>query len=74
MGLAAYGADRKLRFHVFAGQSAGVMATLAGRAYVMLTPDSTSATVAIVDLAAGKVVGERATDLPTLLLADGPVW
>ena len=50
------------------------MATLAGRAYVMLTPDSTSATVAIVDLAAGKVVGERATDLPTLLLADGPVW
>lgn len=74
MGLAAYGADRSLRFHVLAGRAAGVVTALAGRAYVSISTDTGAPVVEVVDLAAGKVVGERSSDLPTLLLGDGPAW
>jgi hypothetical protein len=72
MGLAAYGADRSLRFKLFAGNASWVSAVSMGRAYV--TGPSGQRKAVIVDLASGKVVGTRAAPVPTPLLADGPDW
>jgi hypothetical protein len=71
MGLAAYGADRSLRFRLFSGASAWVLATVAGRAYVQTA--GADMAVSVVDLASGKVVEERRGPVPTPLLGDAPV-
>jgi hypothetical protein len=63
MGLAAYGSDTKLRFHLFAGGSAWVQQTWNGRAYV-----GVDGKIAVVELATGRVVEQRAGDAPLLLL------
>jgi hypothetical protein len=63
MGLAAYGADTELRFHLFAGGSAWVQQTWNGRAYVDLDGKTN-----VVELATGRVVEERAGENPLLLL------
>ena len=71
MGLAAYGADRSLRFRLFPGVSAWVVATVAGHAYVQAAGADT--TVSVVDLATGKVVEERRGPVPTPILGDAPL-
>ena len=63
MGLAAYGSDTKLRFHLFAGGSAWVQKTWNGRAYV-----GVDGKIAVVELATGRVVEERAGPTPLVLL------
>ena len=73
MGLAAYGADRKLRFHVLDGRSTGLAAALGGRAYVYVNGQNGISTIDVVDLAAGRILGERSPDLPTFLLGDARV-
>lgn len=73
MGLAAYGADRKLRFHVLDGRSTGLAAAMGGRAYVYVNAQDGISTVDVVDLADGRIVGEHSPDLPTLLLGDARV-
>jgi hypothetical protein len=74
MGLAAYGADRSLRFRLLAGRSVWLDAALAGHAYVSIaTQGSNSPPVEVVDLASGKIVGERKPPVPTPLLGDAPV-
>ncbi|HEX6700072.1 MAG TPA: hypothetical protein VF101_05015, partial [Gaiellaceae bacterium] len=73
MGLAAYGADRSLRFRLLAGRSVWVSAALAGRAYVQISTSSGSPPVQIVDLASGKIVGERTAPVPMPVLGDAQV-
>ena len=63
MGLAAYGSDTKLRFHLFEGGSAWVQQTWNGRAYVLVDGRTT-----VVDLATGRVIEQRAGTTPWLLL------
>jgi hypothetical protein len=63
MGLAAYGSDTKLRYHLFAGDSAWVGQTWGGRAYVSIGGKTT-----VVELATGRVVEQRAGPTPILLL------
>jgi len=63
MGLAAYGSDLKLRFRLFAGDSAWVEQTWGGRAYVQRDGKTT-----VVELATGRVVEERAGPTPMVLL------
>jgi hypothetical protein len=73
MGIAAYGPDRTMRFHLFAGRSAGLMTALAGRAYVALNSNSGLSGVEVIDLESGKVVAERTSDLPVPILGDAPL-
>jgi len=63
MGLAAYGPDTKLRFHLFEGGSAWVQQTWGGRAYILVDGKTT-----VVELATGRVVEQRAGTTPWLLL------
>ena len=63
MGLAAYGGDTKLRFHLFAGESAWVEQTWGGRAYVQRDGNTT-----VVELASGRVVEQRSGTTPMVLL------
>jgi hypothetical protein len=68
MGLAAYRADRSVKFTLFGRAGVSVMFALAGRAYVVPWgfPDAT-----VVDLRTGRRVGERPLPLPTPLIGDG---
>ena len=63
MGLAAYGPDAKLRFHLFEGSSAWVQQTWGGRAYILVDGKTT-----VVELATGRIVEQRAGTTPWLLL------
>jgi hypothetical protein len=63
MGLAAYGSDTNLRFHLFAGDSAWVDQTWNGRAYVQRGGNTT-----VVELATGRVVEQRVGMTPMVLL------
>ena len=63
MGLAAYGADTKLRFHLFAGGSAWVQQIWKGRGYVVVDGKTN-----VIELATGRVVEQRASETPSLLL------
>jgi hypothetical protein len=63
MGLAAYGSDTKLRFHLFEGGSAWVQQTWNGRAYVLVDGDTN-----VVELATGRLVERRTGTTPSLLL------
>ena len=71
MGLAAYGADRSLRFRLFQGASSWVVRAIGGRAYVESGIGQES--VAVVDLGSGAVLDQRRGPLPTPLLDDAPV-
>jgi hypothetical protein len=63
MGLAAYGSDTKLRFHLFTGESAWVEQTWRGRVYVQRDGNTT-----VVELATGRVVEQRFGATPMVLL------
>jgi hypothetical protein len=63
MGLAAYGGDTNLRFHLFAGDSAWVEQTWGGRAYVQRDGNTT-----VVELATGRVVEQRSGATPMVLV------
>src|SRR5438094_523671 len=63
MGLAAYGADRSLRFRLFQGASSWVVWAIGGRAYVESGIGQES--VAVVDLGSGAVLDQRRGPLPT---------
>jgi hypothetical protein len=63
MGLAAYGSDTKLRFHLFAGGSAWVQQVWRGRGYVVVDGKTN-----VIELATGRVVEQRASETPSLLL------
>jgi hypothetical protein len=65
MGLAAYGANLRRRFHVFAGRPARVEAASRARAYVRIGEDPN---LMVVDLHTGATVGERFGQLPQLLV------
>jgi hypothetical protein len=67
-GLTAYGFDGEERFRLFAGETVYVAQTSAGRAYVG-APGAER--VRVVDLAAGRVVGDRAPEMPWLV-SDAP--
>jgi hypothetical protein len=67
MGLAAYGDDLLVRYRLFGGESAWVQATWAGRGYIQVG-DATH----VIDLASGRIVGERTAPVPRLLVSDGP--
>ena len=71
MGLAVYGPDGSARFRLFAGASAWIYAVLAGKAYVSEGASDTP-TIAVIELASGRVLDERHTDVPVPLLVDGP--
>jgi hypothetical protein len=71
MGLAAYGADRSLRFRLFQGASSWVVRTLGGRAYVENGIGQES--IAVVDLGSGAVLQQRPGPLAAPLLDDAPV-
>jgi DNA-binding beta-propeller fold protein YncE len=71
MGLAAYGADRSLRFRLFQGASSWVVRALGGRAYV--ESGIGQETIAVVDLGSGKVLEQRPGPLAAPLLDDAPV-
>ena len=75
-GLAVYDRTGTLRFRLFAGMQAwGIVADGAGRAYVGLsTAGGADRPTQIVDLASGRVVGERTTPPPTLLLGAAGSW
>lgn len=67
MGLAAYGADRARRFHLFPGQPVWIGYVYRGRAYVSL---SGRTELKIVDLASGRIAGTRRAEAPWPLLDE----
>jgi hypothetical protein len=67
-GLAAYGLDGRERFRLFDGQAVYVAQTYAGRAYVGAAGADR---LRVVDLVAGRAVGEHAADMPWLV-SDAP--
>lgn len=62
MGLAAYGTDTTLRYHLFQGDSAWVQQTWNGRAYVVVDGKTS-----VVELATGRVLEQRPNTTPWLL-------
>jgi hypothetical protein len=62
MGLAAYGADTKLRFRLFAGGSAWVQQVWKGRGYVLVDGKTN-----VIELATGRVLEQRERAIPSLL-------
>jgi hypothetical protein len=68
VGLAAYGLDVGRRFRLLEGKAVWVMQAFRGLAYVGV-PDEP---MRVVDLASGRVVGERRQH-PLLLLGDSSV-
>jgi hypothetical protein len=71
MGLAVYGPDRALRFHLWRGTSAWVDAVWAGRGYIDVT-NAGRAKIFVIDLGSGRVIRERKSPVPVPLLGDGP--
>jgi hypothetical protein len=70
LGLAAYGFDGRERFRLLAGQEAWVAQVHAGRAYVGVGGEDA---VRVVDLAAGRIVGERSPP-PWIVGAPASWW
>jgi hypothetical protein len=68
-GLAAYTHDGETQFRLFEGEQAWVARVHDGLAFV-----GTREKLRIVDLAAGRVIGERADPLPELLVGAGGGW
>jgi hypothetical protein len=71
MGLAAYGLDGDRRYRLFEGRVVWVWASPAfrGRAFVGMG-DEDGEPMRLVEVASGRVLGERREPLPILLLAD----
>lgn len=67
MGVAAYGSDRALRFHLLPGRAAWIGFVYRGRAYVSVQDESA---LRIVDLASGRIVGSRRAESPWPLLGE----
>jgi hypothetical protein len=67
-GLAAYGSDGGRRFAVLPGKAVYVAEAVGGRAYVGVEPQSGRRFLKMIDLASGRVLGERRAELPKLLL------
>jgi hypothetical protein len=72
IGVAAYGFDGESRFQLFDGESAWVAQVYGGRAYVGISGQQAS--LQIVDLTAGRVVGERPPSLPWLVQGVASGW
>jgi hypothetical protein len=72
MGLAAYGLDGERRFRLFEGKSVWVWPVFRGRAYVGGMGEGEP--MRVVELASGRIVGERREPLPWLLLGDASVF
>jgi hypothetical protein len=72
IGIAAYGFDGQNRFQLFDGESAWVAQVYGGRAHVGISGQE--APLQIVDLAAGRVVGERRPPLPWLVQGVAAGW
>jgi hypothetical protein len=64
MGVAAYNASGVRRFHVLSGQAVLLLGVYRGRAYAQTFQDVTR----VVDVRAGRLVGERTAELPMLLV------
>lgn len=71
-GLAAYGLDGEQRFHLFDGSVTWVAQVHGGRAYVGISGQD--GVLRIVDLADGRVVGERRAPLPWLVQGIASGW
>jgi hypothetical protein len=66
---------REQRFHLFDGGVAWVQQVWNGRAYVgVVRPGGTQEPLRVIDLATGRVVGERRQPLPWLLLGAASSW
>ena len=76
IGLVAYGLDGDRRFSLFADRQPWVHTVVDGRAFVDVgvRPDGSLAPLRVVDLARGRVTGERAGPLPELLLEPARSW
>jgi hypothetical protein len=70
-GLTAYGVDGDERFRLFGGETVFVSQVYAGRAYVGAAGVDR---LRVVDLAAGRAVGERAADIPWLVVDSPASW
>ena len=74
-GLSAYGVDGRRRFRLFDGRRAWVDQIYGGRAYVgIFRADGRPEPLRVVDLSAGRAIGERAAPLPRLLLEGASGW
>jgi hypothetical protein len=73
IGLVAYGPYGDTRFALFPDRSPWVSAIVDGRAYVGFG-GGPGQTLTVVDLATGKVVGERTGIVPQLLLGAADPW
>jgi hypothetical protein len=71
IGVAAYGLDGGRRFQVFDGESAWLAQVHGGHAYVGISGEDQ---LRIVDLATGRVVGERRSPLPWLVQGVASGW
>jgi hypothetical protein len=75
IGLAVYGFDGRKRFQLFPGDQAWVARVYDGRAYVGISrPDGRQEPLRVVNLVAGRVVGERALALPWLVTGGASSW
>lgn len=71
IGVAAYGRDGERRFRLFADETAWVASVYGGRAYV---GGSGNGPLRVVELATGRVVGERPQPLPWLVQGVASGW
>jgi hypothetical protein len=71
-GVTAYGFDGERRFRLFADESVWLAQTYGGRAY--FGSSGGSGPLQIVDLAAGRVVGQRKSPLPWLVQGVAAGW
>lgn len=75
IGLVGYGLDGRKRFALFDGLQASVSEVYAGRAYVSVhRRDGGLEPLRIVELASGRVIGERSLPLPRLLDGVAASW
>lgn len=70
-GLAAYGLDGRLQYELFEGERTWLAHVYGGRAYVGAAGRDS---LRIVELATGRVVGERAAPLPWLVQGEAAGW
>ncbi len=75
IGLAAYGLDGGSRFHLFDGEQAWIAQAYGDVAFVGISRrDGRADPLRIVDLAGGRVVGERRAPLPWLVQHVASGW
>jgi hypothetical protein len=74
-GVTAYGLDGRRRFRLFDGEQAWVDRVFDGRAYVGISgPRGPQGGLRIVDLTAGRSVGQRPMPMPWLLVERSAGW